>query len=102
MMPIGLFVIQGVQTCGLGQGYCLLSNSCRVDSDFENDNENGHCDGLKHAFTPYANFVCCQHQPPPTTTPDPAEEETTEPVVEEMLEPSTASTASVTTSSTVS
>lgn len=53
-------MIQGVSTCGLGEGYCLLSNSCLVDSDFENDSDGGHCDGLKHAFNPNADFVCCK------------------------------------------
>ena len=63
----GLFVIQGVSTCGLGVGYCLLSNSCLVDTDFESDTNGGHCDGLKHAFNPNADFVCCQYIPPVTT-----------------------------------
>lgn len=60
-------MIQGVSTCGLGSGYCLLSNSCLVDTDFESDSDGGHCDGLKHAFTPNANFVCCKYLPPTTT-----------------------------------
>lgn len=64
---IGLFVIQGVSTCGHGDGYCLLSNSCLVDTDFEGDIEGGHCDGLKHAFNPHADFVCCKYMPAPTT-----------------------------------
>lgn len=63
----GLFVIQGVSTCGSGDGYCLLSNSCLVDTDFEGDTEGGHCDGLKHAFNPQAEFVCCKYMPAPTT-----------------------------------
>lgn len=63
----GLFVIQGVSTCGHGDGYCLLSNSCLVDTDFEGDIEGGHCDGLKHAFNPHADFVCCKYMPAPTT-----------------------------------
>ena len=61
----GLFVIQGVATCGLGEGYCLLSNSCLVDADFQPDLD-GHCAGLRHAFTPVAEFVCCRFEPPPT------------------------------------
>lgn len=56
-------MIQGVSTCGLGEGYCLLSNSCLVDSDFESDSDGGHCDGLKHAFNPNADFVCCKFTP---------------------------------------
>ena len=60
-------MIQGVSTCGLGGGYCLLSNSCLVDSDFESDTDGGHCDGLKHAFNPNADFVCCKYSAPSTT-----------------------------------
>lgn len=60
-------MIQGVSTCGLGGGYCLLSNSCLVDSDFESDTDGGHCEGLKHAFNPNADFVCCKYLAPSTT-----------------------------------
>ena len=61
-------MIKGVSTCGSGNGYCLLSNSCLVDSDFEADTDNGHCDGLKHAFNPNANFVCCKQINPTSTS----------------------------------
>lgn len=73
----GLFVIQGVETCGLGSGYCLLSNSCLVDADFQPDIEGGHCAGLRNAFTPVAEFICCRFEPPPTTV-IPEDEESTE------------------------
>ena len=63
----GLFVIQGVETCGQGKGYCLLSHACTVDADFENDIDGGHCQGLKHAFNPKADFLCCAFKPPLTT-----------------------------------
>ncbi|BET02079.1 Hypothetical protein NTJ_14897 [Nesidiocoris tenuis] len=54
----GLFVISGVKTCGNGTGYCLLGTDCTLDQDFVGD-KTGHCGGLKNAFTPAANFVCC-------------------------------------------
>ncbi len=60
-------MIQGVSSCGNSDGYCLLSNSCLVDTDFESDTDGGHCDGLKHAFNPHADFVCCKYMPPATT-----------------------------------
>ncbi|XP_075222517.1 uncharacterized protein LOC142325076 [Lycorma delicatula] len=56
----GLFVISGVGTCGGGEGYCLLGLDCTLDEDFVPDDEEGHCDGLKSAFTPSAHFVCCK------------------------------------------
>ena len=71
MIPTGLFVIQGVSSCGNSDGYCLLSNSCLVDTDFESDTDGGHCDGLKHAFNPHADFVCCKYMPPATTVAPP-------------------------------
>ncbi|XP_042218674.1 mucin-5AC-like isoform X3 [Homarus americanus] len=71
----GLFVIQGVSSCFKGSGYCLLGNNCTVDIDFRADNTGGHCRGLRDAFTPKIDFVCCQYNPlgkatsePPTTT----------------------------------
>ena len=70
-------MIQGVETCGLGSGYCLLSNSCLVDADFQPDIEGGHCAGLRNAFTPVAEFICCRFEPPPTTV-IPEDEESTE------------------------
>uniref|UniRef100_A0A146KJT6 Anionic trypsin-2 n=1 Tax=Lygus hesperus TaxID=30085 RepID=A0A146KJT6_LYGHE len=54
----GLFVISGVKTCGNSTGYCLLGTDCTLDQDFVAD-KGGHCGGLKNAFTPTANFVCC-------------------------------------------
>lgn len=62
----GLFVIQGVSTCGQGLGYCFLSDSCLVDTNFDID-LSGHCDGLKRAFNPNTNFVCCQTAKEETT-----------------------------------
>lgn len=61
----GLFVIQGVSTCGNGRGYCLLSDRCGVDVDFEDDVDGGHCDGLsRHGFTPAVYFLCCRFRQP--------------------------------------
>ncbi|XP_037091509.1 fibrous sheath CABYR-binding protein-like, partial [Pollicipes pollicipes] len=73
----GLFVIQGVQTCGAGAGYCVLGYNCSSDNDFEDD-ASGHCHGLRTAFTPSVEFSCCRFdaerrrtatpRPTPTTT----------------------------------
>ena len=41
-----------------------------MDTDFEDDADGGHCDGLSHAFNPKANFICCRFVVP-TTTPIP-------------------------------
>lgn len=59
----GLFVIQGVATCDQGKGYCLLSNSCSVDSEFQAGSPGDHCEGLKHGFNPDPGFVCCIASP---------------------------------------
>lgn len=80
-------MIQGVETCGLGGGYCLLSNSCLVDADFQPDIEGGHCAGLRNAFTPVAEFVCCRFEPPPTTI-IPEENESTESSTDETTQQS--------------
>nr|XP_045621446.1 uncharacterized protein LOC123772386 [Procambarus clarkii] len=71
----GLFVIQGVTSCLNGTGYCMLGNNCSVDVDFLPDATGGHCKGLRDAFTPNIDFVCCRYNPlgkatsePPTTT----------------------------------
>jgi len=59
----GSYVIHGVDTCGQGEGYCVLSTSCTEDLEaFEGDH---HCEGLKHAF------VCCKA--PATTKPEDTE-----------------------------
>ncbi|KAK7075791.1 hypothetical protein SK128_026414, partial [Halocaridina rubra] len=70
-----LFVIQGVTTCINGTGYCMLGKNCSVDVDFLPDVTGGHCLGLRDAFTPKIDFVCCKYNPfgkvtsdPPTTT----------------------------------
>ncbi|OXA56496.1 transmembrane protease serine 11B-like protein [Folsomia candida] len=55
----GVFVITGVKTCGGMGGYCILGGDCTVDKEFVAD-EDGHCDGLRKAFTPRAFFVCCK------------------------------------------
>ena len=70
-------MIQGVQTCGAGAGYCMLGTNCSADSDFSGD-PSGHCTGLRSAFSPPADFSCCQFEaarrrtatprPTPTTT----------------------------------
>jgi hypothetical protein len=57
----GLFVILGVGTCREGAGYCLLGADCTLDHDFSPDDTGGHCNGLRSAFTPAANFVCCKY-----------------------------------------
>ncbi|XP_039283315.1 uncharacterized protein LOC111060957 [Nilaparvata lugens] len=64
----GLFVISGVGTCGGGGGYCLLGFDCTLDEDFVADDGNGHCEGLKSAFTPSAHFVCCQDTKRPSSS----------------------------------
>lgn len=71
----GLFVIQGVTSCINGTGYCLLGSDCSVDVEFLPDNTGGHCHGLREAFTPKIDFICCKYNPlgketskPPTTT----------------------------------
>lgn len=70
----GLFVIQGVTSCLNGTGYCMLGNDCSIDVDFL-PAASGHCKGLRDAFTPKIDFVCCKYNPfgkassePPTTT----------------------------------
>ncbi|XP_068225997.1 uncharacterized protein [Palaemon carinicauda] len=71
----GLFVIQGVSSCINGTGYCIMGDKCTVDVDFLPDTEGGHCKGLRTAFTPNIDFICCRYNPlgkatskPPTTT----------------------------------
>ncbi|CAG0882835.1 unnamed protein product [Cyprideis torosa] len=59
----GVFVIQGVPTCGNGKGYCVLGNKCEVDDDFKLD-LTGHCKGLQTAFSPAADFICCRENLP--------------------------------------
>ncbi|XP_063604573.1 serine proteinase stubble-like [Penaeus indicus] len=70
----GLFVIQGVTSCLNGTGYCMLGNNCSIDVDFLPAGS-GHCKGLRDAFTPKIDFICCKYNPfgkatsePPTTT----------------------------------
>ncbi|XP_069180787.1 uncharacterized protein [Procambarus clarkii] len=53
----------------------MLGNNCSVDVDFLPDATGGHCKGLRDAFTPNIDFVCCRYNPlgkatsePPTTT----------------------------------
>jgi len=57
----GLFVIMGVRSCRDGTGYCLLGLDCTLDEDFLPDDQGGHCDGLRSAFTPSAHFICCRY-----------------------------------------
>ncbi|KAJ9577469.1 hypothetical protein L9F63_005970 [Diploptera punctata] len=57
----GLFVIMGVRSCRSGNGYCMLGLDCTLDEDFLPDDEGGHCDGLRSAFTPSAHFICCRY-----------------------------------------
>lgn len=58
----GLFVIQGVRTCGNQSGYCMLGSNCTTDTDFLEDAD-GHCRGLRSAFSPPADFICCKFNP---------------------------------------
>ena len=51
----------GVRSCRAGAGYCLLGLDCTLDEDFLPDDEGGHCDGLRFAFTPSAHFICCRY-----------------------------------------
>ncbi|PNF34696.1 hypothetical protein B7P43_G05480 [Cryptotermes secundus] len=72
----GLFVIMGVRSCRAGTGYCLLGLDCTLDEDFLPDDQGGHCDGLRSAFTPSAHFICCRYNAanrtiPPETLPLP-------------------------------
>ena len=60
-MSSGLFVIMGVRSCRAGAGYCLLGLDCTLDEDFLPDDQGGHCDGLRSAFTPSAHFICCRY-----------------------------------------
>lgn len=60
-MSSGLFVIMGVRSCRAGAGYCLLGTDCTLDEDFLPDDQGGHCDGLRSAFTPSAHFICCRY-----------------------------------------
>jgi hypothetical protein len=53
----------GVRSCRAGTGYCLLGLDCTLDEDFLPDDEGGHCDGLRSAFTPSAHFICCRYNP---------------------------------------
>jgi hypothetical protein len=39
----------------------VLGTKCTVDKDFVDDDEYGHCDGLRNAFSPSALFVCCKY-----------------------------------------
>ncbi|KAF2368403.1 hypothetical protein FHG87_000832 [Trinorchestia longiramus] len=55
----GVFIIQGVETCLAGAGYCMLGNDCSADLDFQAALAGQHCDGLKDGFTPTVNFSCC-------------------------------------------
>nr|CAD7569767.1 unnamed protein product [Timema californicum] len=75
-VPRRLFVIMGVGSCGSGTGYCLLGIDCTMDKDFLPDDDGGHCDGLRSAFTPSANFICCRYATGNATT-DPSEGEVT-------------------------
>ena len=59
----GVFVLTHVGSCRSGKGYCVLGYNCEVDKDFVNDDLGGNCDGLKAAFSPRANFVCCRENP---------------------------------------
>ncbi|XP_069701094.1 mucin-22-like isoform X2 [Periplaneta americana] len=34
---------------------------CTLDEDFLPDDQGGHCEGLKSAFTPRAHFICCRY-----------------------------------------
>lgn len=61
MTATGLFVIMGVRSCRAGVGYCLLGLDCTLDEDFLPDDQGGHCDGLRSAFTPSAHFTCCRY-----------------------------------------
>jgi len=56
----GVFVLTHVNSCRRGRGYCVLGFNCAVDRDFVADDLGGHCDGLREAFSPRANFVCCR------------------------------------------
>jgi len=51
----------GVRSCRAGTGYCLLGLDCTLDEDFLPDDQGGHCDGLRSAFTPSAHFICCRY-----------------------------------------
>jgi len=51
----------GVRSCRAGAGYCLLGLDCTLDEDFLPDDQGGHCDGLRSAFTPSAHFICCRY-----------------------------------------
>jgi len=59
----GVFVITQIKECRNRMGYCILGNSCDVDSDFVKDDLGGHCDSLSKAFSPKASFVCCRQNP---------------------------------------
>ena len=61
LVSAGLFVIMGVRSCRAGTGYCLLGLDCTLDEDFLPDDQGGHCDGLRSAFTPSAHFICCRY-----------------------------------------
>lgn len=76
LLSSGLFVIMGVRSCRAGTGYCLLGLDCTLDEDFLPDDQGGHCDGLRSAFTPSAHFICCRYNAanrtiPPETLPLP-------------------------------
>jgi len=59
----GVFVITHIRSCRNGAGYCILGHACNVDSDFVKDELGGNCTGLASAFSPPAQFVCCQQNP---------------------------------------
>lgn len=69
MTATGLFVIMGVRSCRAGAGYCLLGLDCTLDEDFLPDDQGGHCDGLRSAFTPSAHFICCRYNAANRTIP---------------------------------
>jgi len=99
----GLFVIQGVSTCGNGRGYCLLSDRCGVDVDFEDDVDGGHCDGLsRHGFTPAVYFLCCRFRQPSSldTVPPEGDGDSDEEVTTTAATTTTTTTAATTTTTT--
>ncbi len=80
-------------TCGQGTGYCIHGADCTLNEDFFADDE-GHCDGLRTAFTPQTHFSCCRYVNknstlnieeltlPPTSTIDGDFDTSTQPVQE--------------------
>lgn len=57
----GVFVIQGIESCVDGEGYCMLGMDCTADIDFMAAESGQHCDGLVDAFTPSVQFTCCRY-----------------------------------------